>query len=463
MCTLGPASSDKKTLRNLVEEGLDIARLNFSHGSHEEHLRTIKLVRQISEETGKPIAILQDLQGPKIRIGQFKESPVTLKRGELFTITTDPIEGDQNTVTTTYENLPNDVEAGNTILISDGLIKLEVVSKTALDIQCRVINGGILYDRKGINLPGVQISEPSLTQKDKEDLEFGKKYGVDYVALSFVRNPESIRALKKQIGKQQIPVVAKLEKPEALERLGEIVEESDVVMVARGDLGVEISPAQVPVVQKKIIEICRKNGVPVITATQMLDSMMLNPVPTRAEVSDVANAIFDGSDAVMLSGETAFGKYPVAAVRMMSNIILEAEKSSYFRESCLDFGKYDKPTFSQSICHSAAIGSGDIGARCIVVFSESGYTARMMSKYRPPVPIVALTSHERIQKRMSLYWGTKPYILKKKIEINKGLGDLEDFLKEKDVAAQGDKIVIIAGSTIEAGGTNMLRLHKIGK
>jgi pyruvate kinase len=423
----------------------------------------ITRVRDVSLETGKPIAILQDLQGPKIRIGKFREGPVTLQSGDFFSITARDVKGTAEQVSTSYKNLPRDLQSGDEILINDGLIKLQVESKTEDTLHCRVITGGILYDRKGINLPGVHISESSLTEKDRQDLAFGLENDVDYVALSFVRDPECIAELRDVIGDRQVPVVAKLEKPEALDKLDEIIAATDVVMVARGDLGVEISPELVPVVQKQIIEKCRNQGVPVITATQMLDSMMLNPVPTRAEVSDVANAIYDGSDAVMLSGETAFGKYPVSAVDMMRSIIVEAEKSNYFRPACSDVKKISGTTFSQSICHSAAVGSVDIGAKCIIVFSESGYTARTMSRYRPGVPIIALTRHDKSQNRMSLYWGTHPLILREKIEINRDMADLEHFLKRNAIVQEGDNIVVIAGSTLEEGGTNMLRLHKIGK
>jgi len=463
VCTLGPASNTKETIQKLVRAGMDVARLNFSHGSYDEHAHLIKLVRQVSKETGKPVAILQDLQGPKIRIGQFEEGPVTLEAGDRFTITTRAVGGSQSEVSTTYTNLPKDLKKGDAILINDGLIKMKVHSVDDKDVQCIVVNGGVLYDRKGINLPGVKVSEPSLTKKDRRDLEFGLKHDVDYIALSFVRDEQSIRELKEIIAEKQIPVVAKLEKPEALDKLDEIIAETDVVMVARGDLGVEISPEQVPIVQKRIIEKCRLNGVPVITATQMLDSMMVNPMPTRAEVSDVANAIFDGSDAVMLSGETAFGKYPLKAVRMMNSIISEAEKSDYIRVAEFKTKGSQHFTFSQSICHSAAVGATDTKANCIVVFSESGYTARMMSRYRPTVPIVALTSHVETLHRMALYWGTAPLLLKEKIAINISLNKLETYLKDLGMVRDSDKIVIIAGSTQEEGGTNLLRLHRVGK
>jgi len=333
ICTIGPACDSEEMLTKLAEAGMNVARLNFSHGSHEEHLQKMKLIRKVSKKLNKPIAILQDLQGPKIRIGKFAEPPISLNPGDLFTITTDEkTVGNENIVSTSYKNLANDVEFGDNILVNDGLIKLKVLEKTKVDIFCEVINGGSLYDRRGINLPGVKISEPSLTKKDKKDLEFGLANGIDYVALSFVREADSIRDIKKFMGKNRVPVIAKLEKPEALNNLDEIIAEADGVMVARGDLGVEIFSARVPVVQKEIIEKCIQAGKPVITATQMLDSMMTNPIPTRAETSDVANAVFDGSDAVMLSGETAFGKFPVESVTMMKSIICEAEqKPTYFR------------------------------------------------------------------------------------------------------------------------------------
>ncbi|HES60002.1 MAG: pyruvate kinase [Calditrichaceae bacterium] len=465
ICTIGPACDSEEMLTKLAEAGMNVARLNFSHGSHEEHLQKMKLIRKVSKKLNKPIAILQDLQGPKIRIGKFAEPPISLNPGDLFTITTDEkTVGNENIVSTSYKNLANDVEFGDNILVNDGLIKLKVLEKTKVDIFCEVINGGSLYDRRGINLPGVKISEPSLTKKDKKDLEFGLANGIDYVALSFVREADSIRDIKKFMGKNRVPVIAKLEKPEALNNLDEIIAEADGVMVARGDLGVEIFSARVPVVQKEIIEKCIQAGKPVITATQMLDSMMTNPIPTRAETSDVANAVFDGSDAVMLSGETAFGKFPVESVTMMKSIICEAEqKPTYFRLKPVERCHKENHEFAHSICYAAYYASDETDAKYIVVFTRSGFTAAVMSVLRPEVPVLALTPSEITMRKLTLYWGVTPIFLDKMLDVEDDMTQLEIYLKKNKWVKSGDNIVVISGSSREAGGTNSLRLHAIGK
>ncbi len=462
ICTIGPASDSVEMLTKLVKAGMNVARLNFSHGTHKEHLQKIKRIRKVSKQTGKSIAILQDLQGPKIRVGKFENPPIRLLPGTLFTITTNDILGNENIVSTSYKNLAKDVEPGDYILVNDGLIKLKVRQSQDKEIICEVVNGGSLYDRRGINLPGVKISEPSLTKKDKKDLKFGLEHGVDYVALSFVRDAESILKVKKLIGEHNIPVIAKLEKPEALENLDAIIKVTDAVMVARGDLGVEISASRVPVVQKTIIEKCLLAGKPVITATQMLDSMMVNPVATRAETSDVANAIFDGSDAVMLSGETAFGKYPLKSVKYMASIIHDAEKEkSFFRRNPVFKQSTIQHTFSYSVCEAAYYSARDIKANLIVVFTESGYTAKMMSNLRPGTSILGLSGDKKALTRMALFWGVTPSHLTMKIDVSKDLQTLESYLKEKKYVKVGEKVVIVSGSSKEAGGTNMLRLHQI--
>ncbi len=463
VCTIGPTSESEEMLTRLARAGMNVARLNFSHGSHEEHKRNIRRIRKVAQQVGHPIAILQDLQGPKIRIGTFEEPPIQLNPGDLFTITTDDVPGNEHIVSTSYKNLPKDVRIGDRILVNDGLIKLKVVQKKGADLFCEVINGGNLYDHKGINLPGVQISEPSLTEKDKRDLKFGLEQEVDYVALSFVRDAQSIRDIKQFMGDRQVPVIAKLEKPEALDNLDEIIAETDGVMVARGDLGVEISASRVPVVQKEIIEKCLLASKPVITATQMLDSMMINPVPTRAETSDVANAIFDGSDAVMLSGETAFGKYPLESVQMMADIIEEAESNRrFFRIHIADREQTKVLSYTHSVCHAAYYSAREIGAKYIVVLTRSGMTAKIMSNFRPSVPILALTNNQSALHRLSLYWGVFPSFLEHTIEIKEQLTILESYLKKNGFVQSGDKIVLIAGSTQERGGTNLLRLHTVG-
>ncbi len=462
ICTIGPASDSLEMLTKLAEAGMNIARLNFSHGTHEEHLQKIKRIRKVSKLTGKTIAILQDLQGPKIRIGTFENPPIQLVPGDLFTLTTDDVQGNEHIVSSSYKKLSKDVKPGDYILVNDGLIKLKVQQIKGSDIFCEVVNGGSLYDRRGINLPGVKVSEPSLTAKDKRDLEFGLKHGVDYVALSFVRDAESILQVKKFIGKHNVPVIAKLEKPEALENLDAIIETTDAVMVARGDLGVEISASMVPVVQKNIIEKCLLAGKPVITATQMLDSMMVNPVATRAETSDVANAVFDGSDAVMLSGETAFGKYPLESVKYMAAIIRDAEANkSYFRKNLVLRQKNECRSFSRSVCQAAYYSTKELEASLIIVFTESGHTAQMMSNLRPLARILALSGNKQALNKMTLLWGITPSLITKKIEIIKDLKILETYLKENSYVKSGDNVVIMAGTSTKEGGTNMLRLHQI--
>ena len=462
ICTIGPASDSLEMLTKLANAGMNIARLNFSHGTHEEHLQKIKRIRKVSRQTGKAIAILQDLQGPKIRVGTFENPPIQLNPGDLFTITTEDIQGNAHIVSTSYKKLAEDVQPDDQILVNDGLIKLKVQYKKGKDIFCEVVNGGNLYDRRGINLPGVKVSEPSLTAKDKKDLKFGLEHGVDYVALSFVRDAESILEVKKMIGEHNVPVIAKLEKPEALENLDAIIEATDAVMVARGDLGVEIAASKVPVVQKSIIEKCLLAGKPVITATQMLDSMMVNPVATRAETSDVANAVFDGSDAVMLSGETAFGKYPLESVKYMASIIRDAEANkAYFRKNLVLKQKNETRTFSHSVCQAAYYSAKDINAAYIVVFTESGHTAQMMSNLRPKAKILALSGNKNTLSRMALLWGVTSSLITKKIEITKEMHMLEAYLKKNGFVKSGDNVVIMAGSSKAEGGTNLLRLHQI--
>lgn len=460
ICTIGPACEEEPILTRLIEAGMNVARLNFSHGTHQEHLEKIKRIRKLSEKLNKPVGILQDLQGPKIRIGTFAEPPIHLKRGDLFTITTKDVVGNENIVSTSYKHLPADVKTGDEILVNDGLIKLGVKEKSKDSVFCEVINGGGLYDRRGVNLPGVHISESSLTEKDRLDLEFGLEHGVDFVALSFVRDAQSILDIKEFMGQNAVPVIAKLEKPEALVNLKSIIELADGVMVARGDLGVEISPEKVPVVQKQIINACLKAQKPVITATQMLDSMMVNPVPTRAEVSDVANAIFDGTDAVMLSGETAFGKYPLESVTMMDSIVKEAEKKKdYYR---FDAGKYveeRRSDFAESICYAASYASREIEADYIIILTESGRTACIMSNIRPEVPILALTNSKKVYHQLTLNWGVMPNLVNKKIKINDDLKELIGYFKKTGKVKTGDRLVVISGSTMTAGDTNMLRLN----
>src|SRR5262249_55177944 len=405
VCTIGPASNSPRVIRKLLEAGMNFARLNFSHGTHEEHAKTISNLRAAASAMKKTIAILADLQGPKIRTGVLAGGgPVILRTGQEFTITTAKILGDSTRVNTVFESLPREVKGGDRILLSDGVIELRVRQVRKNDVICKVVNGGALGENKGINLPGIKLRVPALTEKDKADLRFALRHGADYIAVSFVRRPEDVELAKKLIkrAKKETPVIAKLEKPEAIENLDAILQTADGVMVARGDLGVEMNPEKVPVVQKHIIKRAREFRRPVITATQMLESMTENPRPTRAEASDVANAIFDGSDAVMLSAETATGRYPVEAVSMMARIIEQAEESIHEYPPPATPQRLKVPeTVAELVCHA----SRELHMKLIAVFTHSGFTARLVSRYRPLVPIVAFSPEAHTRRRMALLWG----------------------------------------------------------
>ena len=442
---------------------MDVARLNFSHGTHEEHAKNIGLLRSAASAAKKTIAILADLQGPKIRTGALAGGgPVLLRTGQEFTITTAKVLGDSTRVSTVFEALPREVKAGDRVLLSDGLIELRVKQVQRLKVICQVVNGGALGENKGINLPGVKLRVPALTAKDKADLKFALSAGADYIAVSFVRRPEDVTLAKQLIrkAKKETPVIAKLEKPEAIENLEAILRVADGVMVARGDLGVEMSPERVPVVQKQIIQRAREFRRPVITATQMLESMTENPRPTRAEASDVANAIFDGSDAVMLSAETASGKYPVEAVSMMARIIESAESSiqEFPRPAPQEKLKVAE-TVAELVCHA----SRELHMRLIVVFTHSGFTARLISRYRPQVPIIALTPEAETRRRMALIWGVLPLESRDQHRIDTLAGMTEKKLLQERLVRKGDVIGIIAGTPMGVRGTkNFMKFHVIG-
>jgi pyruvate kinase len=463
VCTIGPASRDPRILKRLLEAGMDVARLNFSHGSHSDHLACIQLLRTTANKLGKTIAILADLQGPKIRTGPLAGGqPVTLRAGQKFTITTARILGDSTRVSTTFLPLPKEVHRGDRILLSDGLIELRVESVRTREVNCRVVNGGALGEHKGINLPGIQLRVPALTPKDKSDLKFALAQGADYIAVSFVRRPEDVllaKSLIRRAGKET-PVIAKLEKPEAIENLEGILRVSDGVMVARGDLGVEMNPERVPVVQKNIIARAREFRRPVITATQMLESMTENPRPTRAEASDVANAIFDGSDAVMLSAETASGKYPVEAVSMMARIIEEAEASikEFSRPATQEKLKVAE-TVAELVCHA----SRELHMKWIVVFTHSGFTARLISRYRPLVPIAAFSPEAETRRRLALLWGVVPLGIPDLRKVDQLAEISEKRLLEEKLVRKGDVIAIVAGTPMGVRGTtNFMKFHVIG-
>ena len=463
VCTIGPATRSPRMIRKLIAAGMDVARLNFSHGTHQEHAQSIAMLRDAAAEHKKPLAILADLQGPKIRTGALAGGgTVLLRGGQKFVITTAKVLGDSTRVNTTFYPLPREVKSGDRILLSDGLIEMRVEKTTRSEVICQVINGGILGEHKGINLPGVKLHVPAITEKDRVDLRFALAHGADYIAASFVRRPEDVHLAKELVrrAKKDTPVIVKLEKPEAIENLEQILPVSDGVMVARGDLGVEMNPEQVPVVQKNIIARAREFRRPVITATQMLESMTENPRPTRAEASDVANAIFDGTDAVMLSAETATGRYPVETVGMMARIIEAAESSIHeFPRPAGQERLKVAETVAELVCHA----SRELHMKLIAVFTHSGFTARLISRYRPLVPIVAFSPEADTRRRMALLWGVTPRSIVdiKKIDALPGLA--EKRLLEERLARKGDVIAIVAGTPMGVRGTtNIVKFHVIG-
>ena len=444
---------------------MDVARLNFSHGDHQFHAEIIRHVRRLSEELETPIAIMQDLQGIKIRTRGLEDgNQVKLLTGQSFQITTRNIIGNHEAVSTSFEALPRDVKPGDRILLSDGHIELRVLSISGSDIECEVVRGGILAQRQGINLPGVKITAPALTPKDLEDLQFGIDYEVDYIALSFVRSARDILVLKEALKARRadIPVIAKLERPLAIDNLDRIMEVCDGVMVARGDLGVEMSPEKVPVIQKHVIAEANRKRKLVITATQMLESMISNPWPTRAEASDVANAVFDGTDALMLSGETANGGYPVESVQMMSKIIEEAETLD-FRSPLQTNNQMEHLAFPEAVCDATYHASKSINAHSIIAFTQTGSTARLISKYRPRANILASTPYVRIMNRMTLYWGVRPLQMREISHVDELIGELERILLDRGLVQAGENIIIITGAPIiEKGHTSLMKLHSVG-
>ena len=468
ICTMGPNTNDREVMKALVLNGMDIARFNFSHGDYEEQKSRLDLLKSVREELGLPIAALLDTKGPEIRTGLLKdEKKVTLKEGQTYTLTTREIVGDETIGHINYSGLNEDVAAGNRILIDDGLIELEVREVRGTDIICKVINGGELGMRKGVNVPNVKIKLPALTEKDKADIRFGIEQGYDFIAASFVRTADAIREIREILDEagSSMQIIAKIENAEGIENLDSIIDASDGIMVARGDMGVEIPPEQVPHIQKTIIRKCNIACKPVITATQMLDSMIRNPRPTRAEVTDVANAVYDGTDAVMLSGETAMGKYPVEALKMMVQI---CEASEQF----LDYGAYrqrkvsaeNARNISNAVCYSSVSTAHDLDAKAIVAPSISGFTTRLLSKWRPGVQIIGLSPSASAVRQMQIYWGVKPYQAKRAESTDVLIEASLDFLKEKRIIEEGDVVVVTAGVVTRAtrhapaANTNIMRV-----
>lgn len=471
VATIGPASRDEATLRALLQAGVDVVRLNFSHGTHAEHAETIRLVRQLSHRLGKPVAVLQDLQGPKIRLGNLPR-PVEVTEGQEVCFEAAPavrFREQPLTVPVDFSELARAVRPGSRILVDDGLLEFEVLAVEGSQVRARTILGGILRSHKGLNLPGARLDIPGFTEKDEEDLTFGLHHGVDAVAVSFVRTPQDVARVRQAIAqispeRADIPVIAKLERPEALENLHEIIHAADGVMVARGDLGVEMPPESVPIAQKQIIEMANRHTKLVITATQMLDSMIHNPRPTRAEASDVANAIFDGTDAVMLSGETASGRYPVEAVRMMDAIVRQAEQHMDRWGHWRGIRDHEHPhDDARSLTHAARELAHDRGVAAIAVFTQTGRTAVLMSKTRPRVPVLAFTPEDRTYRRLALYWGIIPYRVPFANTVELMLRHVETGLRTSTDIQPGQQVVVVAGFPVGAmRPPNFLLLHTLG-
>ncbi len=465
VCTIGPASLAEGIIEQMARAGMDVARLNFSHGTHAEHRQAIERIRSVETRIGKPIAILQDLQGPKIRLGTFGGgSGVVLRRGDPFVLTTETVVGTAERASISYRGFARDVKAGDRVLIDDGRISLDVEDVRGEDVACRVTTGGTVKDHKGVNLPRTAVRLPILTEKDREDLQFGLRHGVDYVGVSFVRSGADLLEVREVINefRSDVQVVAKLERPEALGRLDEILSATAAVMVARGDLGVEVPLEEVPIAQKEIIRRARLTRTPVIVATQMLESMVTNLRPTRAEVSDVANAVLDGTDAVMLSAESATGAYPVEAVKVLDRIIRRTEAA--FPPQTVNRSQRGEVSFPQAISDSASFAAQELKARAIVAFTQSGYTARLISQDRPPVPIVAFTPNERVRRRLALDWGVIPRLIKSQTSIDQMVTDIEASLLADRSVRYNDILVIVGGAPLAVRGTvNLLKLHRVGE
>ena len=463
VATIGPASRGPALLERLVRAGANVFRLNFSHGTHEEHLAVIHDAREIGARLHRPLAVLQDLPGPKIRIGRVAGGEIELRAGERVSITSDTsVEGTRELISTTYELLPRDVAPGNRVLLDDGNLELRVLAVKGDRVECEVVDGGRLRSNKGMNLPGVDLSAPALTEKDRRDLVFGVQHGVDYVALSFVRRAAEVEATKALIRAQgeNTPVIAKIEKAEAVENLAAILEAADGVMVARGDLGVELSTEEVPTLQKRIIAMANGAGRVVITATQMLESMIDNPRPTRAEASDVANAILNGTDAVMLSAETAVGRFPVEAVETMARIA-DYTEDHYRLDTRRPTPRGPGTATTRSLARVAASVAEELGCKLIIAFTESGITARLVSGFRPPVPVVAITHDDRVYHRLALWWGVVPVKSEFVENTDELLAAGEERLKARGLVTKGDTVLMLSGHTPAAAATNMLRVHTV--
>ena len=464
VCTIGPATGSGQMIEKLASAGMNIARLNFSHGTYEEHATHIEAIRQVSSKLSLPLAVLQDLPGPKIRIGELKKETVWLQPGDDFTLTNKQVIGDEHIASVSLASLPKDVNPGNIIFLNDGAIKLDVVSTTKSEVRSKVVIGGMLAPKKGVNIPGVRLKVPSITDKDLSHLLFGLEQGVDFVALSFVREAGDVRQIRQflQAKGADVPLVAKIEKHEAVDNIDEIIAEADGIMVARGDLGVEIPLKRVPIVQKELISKCNRVGKPVIVATQMLQSMVHSPYPTRAEVSDVANAILDSADAVMLSGETAIGKYPEETTLMMRQIAIETELALPYHRILSEKTETVIPQTDDAISYAACHIAEQLGAVGIIAYTSSGSTAQRVAKYRPKAPILAITPNDSVRRKLALYWGVYPYQVREYASVEKAFEQGAQLAVKLGLAQRGDLVVITAGVPLRVpGSTNMLKVQKI--
>lgn len=465
ICTIGPVSEKPEILEQLVKNGMNVARLNFSHGSFEEHGNRIKLIKEFNKKYGTSCAVLLDTKGPEIRLKTFKNETEILKAGNTFTLCHDDVEGDETKVSVTCEELYMDVTAGSTILLDDGLIALKVIKIDGKDIVCRVENGGKISDKKGVNVPNVHVSMPFLNDKDRGDILFGVEQDVDFIAASFVRCADDVRQIRTLLdvnGGKDIQIISKIENAEGIHNIEEIIEVSDGIMVARGDMGVEVPYEDVPAIQKMIIKKVYEAGKKVITATQMLDSMQNNPRPTRAEATDVANAIYDGTSAIMLSGETAAGKYPLEAFAAMDKIAVRTEADIDYRKRFFQKNRIANPDITDAICHATCTTALDLNAKAIVSVTLTGHSARMLSKYRPSCEIIACTIDEKVCRKLSLAWGVKPVLVEKKKDILELLDYAVDVCTEKELVKKGDVVVMTAGVPLGVSGmTNMINAKVI--
>ena len=465
ICTLGPSTDKDGVLRELIANGMNVARFNFSHGSHEEHKGRLDLLKSLREELGKPVAALLDTKGPEIRLKDFKNGTEMLEAGQTFTLTTRDVEGTKEICSITYKDLPQDVAPGGTIMLDDGLIKLQIQTVNDTDIVCTVLNNGKIKNKKGVNVPGVHLSMPYMSQRDKDDIIFGIEQGFDFIAASFVRTAQDVYEIRNLLNEydSNIRIIAKIENREGVNNIDSILAAADAVMVARGDLGVEIDFTELPGIQKNIIERSFSFGKPIVTATQMLDSMMVNPRPTRAEISDVANAIYDGTSAIMLSGETAAGAYPVEALKTMSAIAERTETENHARVEYLTAAPNGKISVSDATGHAACLTAKDVNAAAIVTVSESGTTARLLSKYRPQQPIIACVMKEQVQRQLSLSWGITSLMMPLAHSTDELIEMSTALAKENGFLHNGELAVVTAGVPVGISGTtNMIKIHMVG-